>query len=129
MSRIFAGSRVQPQHNYEQKGEVLATWFLGKGVSRNVWLKPIPLTATNCGSSQTKVHFPRYVLQLYAGRYLMTIVILNLSFSSQLLFGLCVLPFVYCLSFIFTSPVVGYALTVFLLSILSLVSLAAARRI
>ena len=40
----------------------------------------------------------------------------------QILFGLCVLPFVYCLSFIFASPLVGYALTVFVLSILSLVS-------
>lgn len=48
---------------------------------------------------------------------------MGIVFLLLLLFGLCVLPFVYCLSFIFTSPVVGYALTVFLLSILSLAML------
>ena len=46
-----------------------------------------------------------------------------LIFCLQLLFGMCVLPFVYCLSFLFTSPLVGYAITVFVLSILSLVSI------
>ncbi|KAK3753339.1 hypothetical protein QZH41_015277 [Actinostola sp. cb2023] len=46
-------------------------------------------------------------------------------FLLLLLFGFCVLPFIYCLSFLFKSPLVAYALTVFILSILSLVMLIA----
>ena len=46
----------------------------------------------------------------------------NVSYCFQILFGLCVLPFVYCLSFVFNNPLVGYAITVFKLSILSMVS-------
>ncbi|KAJ7352721.1 hypothetical protein OS493_034326 [Desmophyllum pertusum] len=48
---------------------------------------------------------------------------LGIVFLMLILFGLCVLPFVYCLSFAFTSPLVGYALIVFVLSILSLAML------
>ncbi|XP_073229976.1 phospholipid-transporting ATPase ABCA3-like [Porites lutea] len=48
---------------------------------------------------------------------------LGIVFLMLILFGLCVLPFVYCLSFIFKSPLVGYVLIVFVLSILSLAML------
>ena len=42
-------------------------------------------------------------------------------FSFQLLSGLCMLPFVYLLSFLFKSPLVAYATTVFVLSVVGLV--------
>ena len=42
-------------------------------------------------------------------------------FDFQLLLGLCMLPFVYLLSFVFKNPLVAYAMTVFLLSVVSLV--------
>lgn len=45
---------------------------------------------------------------------------LGVVFLMLILFGFCVLPFVYCLSFLFTTPLVAYALTVFILSILSM---------
>lgn len=48
---------------------------------------------------------------------------LGVVFLMLILFGLCVLPFTYCLSFVFTSPLVAYAITVFKLSIVSLAML------
>ncbi|XP_031561453.1 ATP-binding cassette sub-family A member 3-like [Actinia tenebrosa] len=44
-------------------------------------------------------------------------------FLLLILFGMAVLPFVYVMSFLFKSPLVAYALTVFILSILSLAML------
>ncbi|KAK3732015.1 hypothetical protein QZH41_016886 [Actinostola sp. cb2023] len=46
-------------------------------------------------------------------------------FLLLLLFGFCVLPFIYCLSFLFKSALIAYVLTVFILSILSLAMLIA----
>ncbi|XP_067040088.1 phospholipid-transporting ATPase ABCA3-like [Acropora muricata] len=45
---------------------------------------------------------------------------LGVVFLMLVLFGLCVLPFTYCLSFAFTSPLIAYAVTVFKLSIVSM---------
>lgn len=45
---------------------------------------------------------------------------LGVVFLMLVLFGLCVLPFTYCLSFVFTSPLIAYAVTVFMLSIVSM---------
>ena len=43
------------------------------------------------------------------------------SFIFQLLLGLCMLPFVYLISFLFKGPLSAYATTVFVLSVVSMV--------
>ncbi|XP_078344110.1 phospholipid-transporting ATPase ABCA3-like [Oculina patagonica] len=50
---------------------------------------------------------------------------LGAIFLLLLLLGLCMLPFVYLLSFIFKSPFIAYAMTVFILSVVSLTLLIA----